>query len=261
VVSLLPLVRPPAGKRDMIGSPLTGLGGSSRSAHYPTLASYVGTRRVLPSAPPRNPAVPNRPFRVRAVPSRELRFSEKLRRARSHHKARPSHPVARKVSFARATHGRPPGPRGWVSAQPLTSPGFPLVDALPVPAPSYESHIFASVSELDFSLQREAFGAVASIPEKLRLLSQPRSQRSAQTLAERPLRSFMMQVVRGKRSQTSSPSQDSAPLALRPTWIFETAPYATKEEADRIWRQGACSLTGAHSPLRYLIWRFSCALD
>jgi hypothetical protein len=91
---------------------------------------------------------------------------------------------------------------------------------------------------------------------KLSALS-PSSRRScgfspssaAQTLAERPLRSFMMQVVRGKRSQTSSPSEDSAPLALRPTWILETAPYATKEKADRIWRQATRSLTGAQSPL------------
>jgi hypothetical protein len=77
----------------------------------------------------------------------------------------------------------------------------------------------------------------------------PRSQWSAQTLAERPLRSFMMQVVRGKRLQTSSPPQDSSPLAPRPIWILKTAPYATKEEADLIWRQGTRSFTGAHSPL------------
>jgi hypothetical protein len=165
------------------------------------------------------------------------------------HQPRTSLPVAMNVSLARRTHGRPPGPRGWISLQPSASPRFPLVEASPVPAPSYESHIFASVPELDFSFRRKAFGTVASIPEKLRLLSQPRSQRSAQALTERPLRSFMMQVVRGKRSQTTSPSQDSAPLAVRPTWILETAPYATKEEADRIWRQGTRSLSGAHSPL------------
>jgi hypothetical protein len=158
VVSLLPPVRPPAGQRVMLGSPPvpdtssfkfspllspaqwasffatssgfarvftnhppTGLGGKSRSAHYPTVASHVGIRRVLTSAPPRNPAVPNRAFRFRAVPSaRELRFFEKLVygelasiKARTKlRESRPSRPAAREVSVSRPTHRRPSGPRG-----------------------------------------------------------------------------------------------------------------------------------------------------
>jgi hypothetical protein len=113
--------------------------------------------------------------------------------------------------------------------------------ALSVPPSSNDraSHIFDLVPGLNFELQREAFGSVASVPEKLQLHSQPRSRQSSRTLTERPLRSFIMQVVRGQRTRASpAPMEDTLPLVPRLTWMQETPPYATKEEADRNWRQG-----------------------
>jgi hypothetical protein len=213
---------------------------------------WSASSRVLTGAHLRQPG----PFRSWSVPSaRELHLSGRMRRSRvnarskgfaAHHKP----PVARKVVLARPSRGRPPGPRGWISARPLPSPGIPMAESVPHSSSARTSHIFDIVPGLNFELQREAFGAVASVPEKLQLLYRPRSRQSSRMLTERPLRCFMMQVVHGQRTRSDpAPVEDAIPLAARPAWMQETPPYSTKEEADRIWRQGTRTTQGDAPPL------------
>jgi hypothetical protein len=91
----------------------------------------------------------------------------------------------------------------------------------------------------------------------MHLLAQPRSRESTHALAKPPRRCFMMQVVRGEiaramvRQQKADSSESSSvePLVPRAQWMLDTPPYATKEEADRIWRQGTHTLLGSVPPL------------
>jgi hypothetical protein len=178
---------------------------------------------------------------------RRARVKARVKGFAAHHKL----PAARKVVLSRPSRWRPPGPRGWVTARPLASPGIPMAESVPHSSSGRNSHIFDLVPGLNFELQREAFGAVASVPEKLRLLSRPRSRQSSRMLAEEtPLRCFMMQVVRGQRTHASpAPVEDTRPLVARPAWMQDTPPYSTKEEADRVWRQGTRTTQGDAPPL------------
>jgi hypothetical protein len=85
---------------------------------------------------------------------------------------------------------------------------IPTAEVVPDSTMERTPHIFDSVPDLTFELRREAFGAVASVPEKLHLLSQPRSQQAASRLSERPFRCFMMQVVRGAQVRARPSSID-----------------------------------------------------
>jgi hypothetical protein len=214
---------------------LGGRGFREEARGYP---QWSASGRVPTGAHPRQ----HGPFRSRSVPSsRELRLSEKKRRSRVNTRAkvfasRRKPPVARKVDLARPSRGRPPGPRGWTTARPLASPGIPMAESVPQLSHGRTSHIFDLVPGFNLELQREAFAAVASVPEKLQLLSRPRSRQSSHLLTERPLRCFMMQVVHGPRARVGP--VPALPLVPRPDWMQETLPYSTKEEADQIWRQG-----------------------
>ncbi len=216
-----------------------------RLAPRPPAAS---THWVPAVAPVQDSVLARRSPHAKAIFSpRKIYWPERMRRNRVKARARDRFPrhaplAARTVSLVPPKCGRPPGPRGWTSARPLASPGVPMVEVWPSAPPLPPPHIFDPVPGLEFSLHREAFGAVASVPEKLRLLSQPKSHQSAQVLAVEPLRSFMMQVVRDKRARGNSPPVAPLQLVPRPAWMQDTSPYHTEEEADRIWRQGTRTL-------------------
>jgi hypothetical protein len=71
----------------------------------------------------------------------------------------------------------------------------------------------------------------------------------------------MMQIVRGEmvaaqarrqsrqRQNHLDKSSSVESLMPRAQWMLDTSPYATKEEADRIWRQGTRTLFGDVPPL------------
>jgi hypothetical protein len=229
------------------------LGGTQGRTFPYRLASRLpaaSTRWVPAAAPLRDSVFARRSPHAKAIFSaRKIYWPERMRRNRVKARARDRFPrhaplAARTVSLDPPTYGRPPGPRGWTLARPLASPGVPMVESWPSIPTSPPPHIFDPVPGLEFSLQREVFGAVASVPEKLRLLSRPKSHQSAQALAVKPLRSFMMQVVRDKRARNHSPPVAPIQLVPRPAWMQDTPSYHTKEEADRIWRQGTRTLLG-----------------
>ncbi len=173
---------------------------------------------------------------------------------------RPPHKAKRVISMTKAPHFSP-GPKDWVSAQPTSQPGSPLRDVSRPSSAAPHEHIFSSVPNLNFSLQRETFGQQSMVVEKLRLLSQPRSSHSAKALSPQPKRCFMMHIVRGEMSSAQARtdarrqqarlegSSSSEPLMPRAQWMMDTPPYATNEVADRTWRQGTRTLFGDLPPL------------
>jgi hypothetical protein len=146
----------------------------------------------------------------------------------------------------------PRGLRGWETTPPL-GPGSPLYDSVPIDPGLERKHIFASVPELDFAWRRETFGQHSTVVEKMQLLARPRSLESTHALAKLPRRCYMMQVVRGemaramiRQQKADSPGSSSIePLVPRAQWMLDTPPYATKEEADQLWRQGTRTLFGS----------------
>jgi hypothetical protein len=125
-----------------------------------------------------------------------------------------------------------------------------------LPAHIDRPQIFAAVPNLDFSLQRESFGMHSTVQEKLHLLSQPRSRTSAQTLAPKTHRCFMMQLVRGEMAkaqarrdkQESSSEPPHLPLHTRPQWMRDEQPFVSEDEADRDWQEGTRLLFGPAIP-------------
>ncbi len=184
-------------------------------------------------------------------PHRKLLKNRKQESSRS--KPRPSKPSPFKAGWrsTRTVHLGGPrqklvGPRGWKSKRPSALPKAPLRNTRPFPMHTVRQHIFVTVPNLDFSLQRESFGIHSTVREKLHLLSQPRSRTSAQTLAPKTHRCYMMQQVRREMAkaqarrdkQESSSEPPRLPLHPRPQWMRDEQPFVSEDEADRHWQEG-----------------------
>ncbi len=211
----------------------------SDRSYPPTLA-----RRAPIASATRRPAIsPSKEkFAPRKLPLSKPRKARKLRTS-VHANPAPTRGSPRRVSMGGKTT-TPRGLRGWETTPPL-GPGTPLYDSIPLDPGQGPQHIFASVPELDFAWRQETFGQHSTVVEKMHLLARPRSRESTHASAKQPRRGFMMQVVRGEIARAmirqqkvdSSESSSVEPLVPRAQWMVDTPPYATKEEADRIWRQ------------------------